>query len=117
MLGKDLEKERTFLNPQNTRKKTEDSSVFSQSFVFSINNMLHPNSFRMRVEEGATDLLDRTHFLRNVVPDHKGSGKVPPLNVSIRGWPRMQKVPPKVTKELLFGLADFFLREHTEIRS
>ena len=66
MLGKDLEKERTFLNPQETREKTEDS------FVFSIKHIFHANSFRMRLEEGATDLLDRTHFLRKCVPAHEG---------------------------------------------
>ena len=57
--------------------------------------------------------------LRKYVPGHdEGSDKVVPLNVSIRGWPTMQKIPPKVINELLFGLADFVSRrEHNEIRS
>ena len=51
------------------------------SLVFSVKNILH----RMLVEDGATDLMDRRHLSRNYVPGHEGSGKVPPLNVSIRG--------------------------------
>ena len=85
MLGKYLDKERTFLNPQKTRKTTENSSVFLQCFLFAIKHIVDPNSFRMFVEKGATDSLDRTNFVRHYVPGHEGSGKVPPLNVSIRG--------------------------------
>jgi hypothetical protein len=52
---------------------------------FSMKTNYQANFFRMRVEQRATDLLDRTHFLRNDVPGQEGSGKVPPLNVSSCG--------------------------------
>ena len=57
MLGKDLEKERTFLNLQKPWKKTEDSSVFLQSLCFSIKNNFHANSFRILPDGGATYLI------------------------------------------------------------
>jgi hypothetical protein len=60
------------------------------------------------VEGGAPDLLDRTHCLKNDMPGHEWSDKVPPLNVEFAGRPTMQKVPQKVINKVLFGLADFF---------
>jgi hypothetical protein len=99
MLGKDLEKERTFVNPQKTTKKTEDSSVFLQSFFFSIKNNFHANSFRILVEEGATDLLDRKNCLRKYVPGHEGLVKVVPLNVASAADRKCRKSPQKSTRK------------------
>ena len=97
-LAKDLENERTFVHPQKTWKKTEDSSVFLQSFFLSSKNNVHANSFRILLDGGATYLIYWKNFLRNDVPCHWGSGRCLALNAESAHGQKVEKSPQKSRK-------------------
>jgi hypothetical protein len=81
MLEENPAKGTYILDPQQTRKRTEDASVCVKSFYLSITNKCHANSVRMLVGR-CNCVIRQNELLEKLCPCYEGPSKAVPRNVA-----------------------------------